>query len=202
MLTAYTDYRRLHAEHIPTVPKEIAESVHRIALQPEEVLDKLENCFHDLLNLSELKISSSDVEGYIVPFLKLNPHIDTLEISKNLIDGQGLVQLASLDSLTRIDFTDNSIGPNSSLSLKAIAVNKTLESLSIDGTEVDDEDCKILAENKSLRYLGVCKTLMTEDGFEVLKKSSIKSIESDYGVRSLVSEEKCDATEDCGPRVR
>lgn len=84
----------IRGEEISAIPRSVVEGVWRTAYTPRQVMRYLlryDNGTH--LDLSFGKIETKDLEGYIFPFVKLNPQIKSMCFLYNTLNGETLKYL-------------------------------------------------------------------------------------------------------------
>jgi hypothetical protein len=100
----------------------------------------------------DFRLTDSDVITYIIPFLKANPDIKTLEVSSNSIGVEGAEALAKITSLHTLNLEYNPIGDAGAI---ALAQSTTLQNLDVGGTQIGAEGAKALGKNTSIRILNI-----------------------------------------------
>ncbi|MEM6692340.1 MAG: serine/threonine-protein kinase, partial [Planctomycetota bacterium] len=78
------------------------------------------------------------------------------------IDGSGLLELESLESLNTLDLTDSRIRDRN---IESISIFSSLETLKLAGTPIDGSGLQSLTELQSLNYLDVSRTGVTDKTF-------------------------------------
>lgn len=93
---------------IAEIPREIIEAVWRAAYKPTEVIrNLLRYKKDDSLELKGCAISKKDLEAYVIPFIKLNPSITSLDLSNNDMEDDDVEYLNQNSSLKEVNLSYN-----------------------------------------------------------------------------------------------
>lgn len=90
------------------LPSTIVEAIWKIADEPIYVIRAfLAYDDGEHLNLSGYHLKKEDVHRYVIPFLKLNPQINTLDISCNYLDKKTISKIRQSSTLKHINAQNN-----------------------------------------------------------------------------------------------
>jgi|GEM_PF-7129110 len=118
--------------------------------------------------LRDLELTSSLVSSNGAIALAAT-NIRHLDLSQNVIDDSGIMELAKNESIDRLFLSSNNLGSNSA---KALAQNTNITYLQLAMNHIDDEGAKALAANMTLKFLGLYKNnSITASGLEALRSN-------------------------------
>ncbi|HHF7398170.1 TPA: gamma-glutamyl-gamma-aminobutyrate hydrolase family protein [Legionella anisa] len=150
---------------------------HGLTLENENsarLLDLLKNYNNETtLRLVDLNLTNASIFAYIIPFLKQHPEITRVDLSRNLIDGKGAQALMGLDSIIKLNLSENRIGSE----MSSCRAHPKLERLNLSGNWMRNVDLTDLVLNSNLKVLSLANCGIKDANEQLVLKTKIQGLD-------------------------
>lgn len=134
------------------LPQSLINTVVQTARCPEVILKRLERSITEkVLNLSFCHLKALDIRAYVIPFLRQNLNVQTLETSHNLLTDEAILELVDL-GLETLDASSNRL---TALAAVGLAKNTSLKALNLNFNDSGDEGAIALAASRTIQTLNL-----------------------------------------------